>query len=426
MASADQVGYRLTTTAEASELYAAGIHRTLASIGGAHDAFQDCLDADPTFALGHAGLGFALLGLGQTKDAFAAFDRADDCVQHATPRERSHVRAVTSLRTGGVKTVDIATEHLAEWPRDRLVAGVRSSALFFCGRLDKRERMVDAARSLRAELPDDWYAHGLLAFALHEVDAFDECLDEAAAALAEEPRSTQALHSIAHVYIETGRHVEGRAFADEREITYERDGALYGHLAWHGALHDLAVGERGSAQRRFEQIICPEQNPQRGALWDAASYLWRLDLDGETTLTAPHWIKVAEAARSLSEFRSLPFLELHAAMAYVATGAFEEARTLRNRWVGELHPAATTLINTIDGFLAFAGHDYVSARKLLPDAHEAVRLGGSNAQRAVIEDTQLEASVRAGCGHLGVATLQRRMGRSASRRDERRLERALG
>lgn len=425
MPLADQFGYPLTTTEEAAGHYAIGMHRTLASIGGSVAALQDCVSADPTFALGHAALGFALLGVGRTMDGFTAFDRADMFAANASSREQSHVRSVTSLRTGSVTTVDLATAHLNDWPRDRLVAGVRSGALFFSGLADKRERMVDAARSLRRELPEDWYAHGLLAFALHEVDAFAECLDEAAASLAEEPRATQALHSIAHVYIETGRHGEGRAFADEREIGYERDGSLYAHLAWHGALHDLAVGDVTAAQRRYQDIIRPEENAQRGALWDAASYLWRLDLDGETALTALHWSAVAEAARALTVHRSLPFLELHAAMAYAASGAFDDARALRDRSVGAPHPAAPTLVDAIDGLLAFARDDYDGALDALPDEREGVRLGGSNAQRAVIEDTRLEASVRSGRGHLAVDTLRRRLRRSPSVRDERRLARSL-
>ncbi len=70
--------------------------------------------------------------------------------------------------------------------------------------------------------------------------------------------------------------------------------------------------------------------------------------------------------------------------------------------------------------LAFADEEWESCVRILdPVAAEVVRLGGSGAQREVIEDTLLVALMRAGQTERAHALLDRRLHRRPSPRDAR-------
>jgi hypothetical protein len=70
---------------------------------------------------------------------------------------------------------------------------------------------------------------------------------------------------------------------------------------------------------------------------------------------------------------------------------------------------------------AFADGDYAGcAGLLLPALPETVRLGGSHAQREVIEDLLLMALIKSGEPAKAMALLDARLHRRPSPRDERR------
>jgi pentatricopeptide repeat protein len=74
---------------------------------------------------------------------------------------------------------------------------------------------------------------------------------------------------------------------------------------------------------------------------------------------------------------------------------------------------------------AFARGSYEEAVRLIePLAEQLVRIGGSDAQREVFEDTLLEGYFRAGRFEQAEALLRRRLGRRGSARDVVWLERA--
>lgn len=71
-------------------------------------------------------------------------------------------------------------------------------------------------------------------------------------------------------------------------------------------------------------------------------------------------------------------------------------------------------------FLAFADEDYATCVRILePVAAEAVRIGGSGAQREIVEDTLLVALMRSGETAKARALLDRRLHRRPSPRDTR-------
>jgi hypothetical protein len=72
------------------------------------------------------------------------------------------------------------------------------------------------------------------------------------------------------------------------------------------------------------------------------------------------------------------------------------------------------------GVLAFASGDYAACvRTLEPVAAEVVRVGGSHAQREIIEDTLLVAFMKGGEHAKARGLLDRRLHRRPSPRDTR-------
>ena len=68
---------------------------------------------------------------------------------------------------------------------------------------------------------------------------------------------------------------------------------------------------------------------------------------------------------------------------------------------------------------AFAQGAYEQAVQLMePVADQVVRVGGSNAQRSVFEDTLLQAYLRCGRNESAEALLRQRLARRPSARDE--------
>ena len=63
----------------------------------------------------------------------------------------------------------------------------------------------------------------------------------------------------------------------------------------------------------------------------------------------------------------------------------------------------------IDGVLAFAGGDYARAvESILPVRYEAIRIGGSHAQRDVVNQTLIAAAERSGQWRLARALIAER------------------
>jgi hypothetical protein len=121
-------------------------------------------------------------------------------------------------------------------------------------------------------------------------------------------------------------------------------------------------------------------------------------LDGVTRRERQH---VTALAREAFSRPGLTFADMHCALAYAAAG--DQA-------------ALESLAEQLE--------ERLSAGKIA--AGEVVRVGGSNAQRSVFEDTLLHAYLRGGRHASAEALLRQRLARRPSAQDERWLQRAQG
>jgi hypothetical protein len=116
------------------------------------------------------------------------------------------------------------------------------------------------------------------------------------------------------------------------------------------------------------------------------------------------------------------FVALHAAVALAAAG--DQARLARLR--GHCQDAfeltvRTTVVTVCDALLAAGEHDWARAARLLTDVLPGLpRVGGSAAQREIVEETLLFCLVSDGQAAQALALLDGRLDRRTSSLDRRR------
>jgi hypothetical protein len=266
---------------------------------------------------------------------------------------------------------------------------------------------------------DDWWFLGAYAFAHEELGRFEVARQLAERSLARNPRNAGAAHPLAHVYYETDDHDGGTGFLGGWLASYERAAPFYCHLAWHLALFALASGNADQAMHVYSHDIRPIVVRARAGLVDAASLLWRVQLQGDRRQPLP-WDEVCRLAR-----RSRPGLALADAHAALALGAVGDSAALagltdglRALATGGDAVAESVVLPLVHGIGAFGRGDYAEAvRWLEPIGDQLVRIGGSNLQRDLFEETLLVAYVRTGHAEQAAALVRRRLSRRPTARD---------
>jgi tetratricopeptide (TPR) repeat protein len=420
----DLYGLTLSTTTEAAAAYNIALSRILRVQAGAEDALFEAVRLDPEFALAHAGL--ALLGheYGVPVDVDSAIEAAARSSRPSTDRERSQLAAVTArIRgTGGHRI----TDHLVAYPRDALMLSAAVPTIAFAGAADVPEEAWALVEGLAPAYGDDWWYRGLLAFVRQEQERWSEAATLADRALDIEPASGHAAHARAHVYYETGDHAEGLAWLDGWIAGSGLGSHHRAHFSWHAALHELADGDAAAVQRRYREQLAPPQVRGARALVDSASLLWRAVLDDIWDGPVPIRPVLEAVDPALLTRPSTGFAAMHAAVALTTAGDVAGLERLQSYAASApaavLHEVAASLVG---GLRAFAEECYdTAADELTAVTPRLVRLGGSAAQREVVEDTLLHALMGSGRLAEARALLVRRLDRRPSRRDLCRLSRS--
>lgn len=419
----DPYGLPLSTTTDAAEAYGEALHRVLCLRSGADAAMTDAVDRDPGFALGHAGL--ALLGheWELDLDVDASLDRAARAVvRRGDERERGFVRAVIARVRGDDPTSSALVRHIDAYPEDALAVSVAVPTIAFHGAAVPPEETWALVEGLAPAYGRDWWYSGLLAFVRQEQERWDEAAGLAEQALDVEPRSGHAVHARAHVYYETGAHEHGLAFLDAWIGSCGESVSHRAHFSWHAALHELALGDDDAVRRRYARQLAPPHVHGVRALVDSTSLLWRCALagmwDGPPVRDVLSTVDPELLARPPTAF-----VAVHAAMALTAVADAAGLSRLRAHAAGRadlrdvVEPITGALVDLVEGRCAAAAATLWSLQDRVP------RLGGSAAQREIVEETLLYALVQAGRNDDARRLLRRRLDRRPSTRDRTWLRR---
>jgi len=434
MTYTDRYGLPLTTASEsAADCYNASLDAVLAFDGGVLEAVDQALAADPEFAMGHIHRARALQVEGRMSEAIASREKAQSLASGVSPREQEHIAILSLAIDGnGKAALGAIKDHLKEYPRNAflLAQAVGPFGLIaFGGYQDRHEQNLALLESVRDDYGDDWWYTSSLAFALNELNRFDEAAPLAQRAY-ETRKTGNAAHTVAHVHFETGGVDAGVTFLEAFLSWHSREAQIHSHLGWHLALFELARNNPAGANRIMDDLLRPSisHGSPLSTLADGAALVWRQQLLG----VEPAENAATDVAVFASERFSRPgvtFADLHCALVYGATGNFaaleELAAQMRQRLAEGKIPAGEVVPAVVQAITAFAREDYAAAIALLePVANQVVKVGGSNAQREVFEDTLLEAYIRAGRSEPALELLDRRLARRPSSLDSARKRRA--
>jgi pimeloyl-ACP methyl ester carboxylesterase/tetratricopeptide (TPR) repeat protein len=373
---------------------------------------------DPALVLARAFSAYLHLYAGSEREADKARQLLED-LSPAAPRERAHAGAARAWASGDLELATRLLESaLLEDPRDLLALKVAQDLYLSLGdRVNLRDVAARVLPSWPQEADGSGYVRAMHAFGLEESGEYGAALAQATSALAADPSDVWAVHAVLHVHEMEGSPAEGLSFATASSPHW--DASFFAvHNWWHAGLFHLGLGEDEEATSLYDSRIADSNGAQPLAALDAASLLWRLSLLGA--------MPEGRAVRLLPLFEPMIgdstdyFSDWHAAMCFGMAGRTELndalAADVADRRHGSIDEAVRNCgLELVRGFAAFStGRVEDSVHLLSAVRPHAYRVGGSHAQRDVLDLTLLAAASATGETRLVRALLAERGARSAS------------
>lgn len=392
----DALGLRLSCeSAAAAQAYQRAVDAYLHAWPGVDQALDEALAAAPDFALAHALRALNAAVYMRRSEVAPAIEAAQRCAAAASERERSHVTVLADMLQGhAVQALEGAQAHVARWPIDALVAALPCGAfgLFaFSGRLDHDQARLAYLRQLRPHYPANhsWLLTNL-GWACIEAGEVDEGFDHARRSFALRPANGNIAHVLMHGHFERGDAAAGLDYIDAWLPSYPEDAMLFGHLHWHAGLCEIALGRVDAALARHLQQVLRQLDaaPPLVGMTDAIALPWRLRLLGHSDLP---WDQAATHAQRHFGKGGNVFAEFHLGMLAAAQGdrdGLENVHLRLQAIADKGHPAAPIALHWVAALAAAMDGDRRAAGEQMRVCHaEAARLGGSHAQRTVIDRT---------------------------------------
>jgi tetratricopeptide (TPR) repeat protein len=287
---------------------------------------------------------------------------------------------------------------VAEHPRDALIAQTCTNIyglIGFSGQPGREAELLAYTTSLAPHYGNDWWFLSQHAFSLGETGQTARAAAMIDQSLALNPRNAHAAHVRAHVYYETGETSAGLDFLDRWLGDYARTGLLHCHLCWHVALWALAQSDADLLWRMIDGSVAPGAtlSPPLTVLTDSASILYRAELAG-LPVPPERWKAVSDYAKRYFPKPGLGFADLHAALAHAMAGDGEALQAIIRDATG---PAADLVRQFAEAYRAIADQKWAEAsRHLIPAMVDHARIGGSRAQRDLLEYTLLATLLKQG------------------------------
>ncbi|MBR0835848.1 tetratricopeptide repeat protein [Bradyrhizobium manausense] len=431
MALEDRYGLPLSTSShEAASAYREGVDLMLAGWTGMAATLERAIAADPDFALAHVARArvHAFYQQGDLARSKAALAR-ERVARRGTEREHSHVEILALAIEGrGPEAIAAMSRHVDAWPRDAMVLSLPLGAfgLFaFSGMADHDRARHELCERVAHHYGEDWWFLTMSGWAMTENGDVARGRTVTERGFSLRRANAHAAHAVLHAMFEDGSIEDADRLVDEWIPTYDRAGILHGHILWHQALGALEHGDAARALKIYADVLQPTatQAPPLNVITDSASLLWRLSAYGHNVPNAL-WVDADAAAQKLFPKSGLAFADIHMALLAAATQN-QEALTARLTVIeqrlteGKL-PAGPVVPAICRALAAFADENYAACvRELMPVLADVVRIGGSHAQRELIEDTFLVALMRSGELPRARSLLDARLHRRPSPRDRR-------
>jgi hypothetical protein len=367
-------------------------------------AFTD----DPDFVSGHilrAEVCITMWERGFLPDVQRGLAQLERLVPLANDRERLHIAAIRDWADGNWDAMRARLDRvLVDHPTDILALQVGHIADFYHGDRDNlRGRVARVLPSWSADVPGYGFVLGMLAFGLEECGDYGRGEEAGRRAIELEPDDCWAQHAVTHVMEMQARQAEGIAWMESRREHWAQDDNGFAfHNWWHTALYHLDQGRADRVLAIYDGSVRPAPTKVQLQMLDAAALLWRLHL--QRLDVGARWSALADTYEETAEDGFYAFNDMHAMMAFAATGRRAAATRLLSAVDAAARGAGTNaamtrqvglaIVRAIDAFGRERYDDVVAL--LLPVRYRAHAFGGSHAQRDVVHRTLLEAAFRSG------------------------------
>ncbi|SDZ58808.1 hypothetical protein SAMN05444004_1264 [Jannaschia faecimaris] len=388
-----------TQSSDAGSAYDLGVHRFLGAEPGVAEAFEAAIEADEGFALAHIGLARDMQLRTRPDRVKASLARARALASGLSPRERSHINTSALLLEGKSADARAAVyEHVKSWPTDVMIAQMCTSVfglIGFSGLPGREAEQLAFITRLAPHYADNWWCRAQLAFAQLEVGQLAAAEANVDAALAANPSSAHSAHIRAHLYYESMEDKEGLRYLSDWWKTYEPAGSLYNHVSWHVGLWSLETGDLDRMWQVLDVEIAPEtsQGPPLNVMTDTAALLFRAELAG-VNVPVERWKALSAYALARFPKPGLGFADVHAAIAHARGGNRDALQDIIESAAG---PAGDLTQTIATGYREMEDGHWARAAEHLGNAmHDHARLGGSKAQRDLIDFSLAACLVRDG------------------------------
>jgi tetratricopeptide (TPR) repeat protein len=334
-------------------------------------------------------------------------------------REAAHFAALSHLVRGARSAaVAVMDRHLMHYPFDLL--GHQGAALVdgFLGRFHwVRDRSARALPLWSKDRPGYGTMLAFHGFGLEEAGDYARAEDESREAAELEPLSFWPHHTVSHVMEMTGRPEDGLRWMVTREALWSTPSHVNQvHIWWHKALFHVELGQYEAALAVYDGPMRATQRRLGVSLTNASALLWRLDTLGCDI--GDRWQDLAALWDGHADGKCLVFTDIHAAMAELRSGqeALVERRlnAMRETAASDIEAAGlyrTVGIPVVEALSAFHRGAYDQAVTLLLQTRvDLWQIGGSHAQRDVVDWTLAEAAVRAGQRDVALSLAHERLG----------------
>ncbi|WP_299733716.1 tetratricopeptide repeat protein [uncultured Tateyamaria sp.] len=388
-----------TSSPEARDAYDLGVQRFLGAESGVTEAFEAAIAADAGFALAHIGLARDMQLRARPEQVKASLARAHDLSAGLSTREESHINASTLLLEGKPAEARAAVyEHVKSWPRDVLIAQMCTSVfglIGFSGLPGREAEQLAFIAGIAPHYGDNWWCRAQLAFAQLDFGQLSAAEANIEAALVSNPDSAHSAHIRAHLYYEQLKDAEGLRYLTDWWGRYDPSATLYNHVSWHVGLWSLEAGDLDRMWQVLDTDIAPgrSQGPPLNVMTDAAALMFRAELAGVDVPIA-RWEALSAYALAKFPKPGLGFADFHAAIAHALAGNRDALEGIIENAAGPVADLTKTVAiayrEMADGHWARAADQFGTAMQ------DHARLGGSNAQRDLIDFSMAACLVRDG------------------------------
>jgi tetratricopeptide (TPR) repeat protein len=433
----DQQGLPLLGSTDSAAAFDRAIADYYGLTGDPVGVLKAAFARDPAFALG--GVAIAALFMvggfrGDHPEVAGALRSAEAAMGGASSREKRHLAAVQAWAAGRTfEATHILEDILVDHPTDALALRLVQDAYYFLGQpLGIRDSAAGALPAWDRDNPLTSFILGLYAFGLEETGDLGRAEEFGNMALARNPQDAWAVHALAHVLETANRQQEGITFLRASRPSWGPAHFMAGHNGWHLALYLIEEGRFDEVLADYDRFTAPSLGADATLdRIDAAALLWRLELAGVDV--GERWAPVARQWMGHLDDHVLAFNDLHLALAASRSNDAGDVPRLRRslddyqRFGAGDNRDVTAEVGRrlIDGALAFADGNYSAAiEEILPVRHQAIRIGGSHAQRDIVNQTLIAAAERSGRWNLARALLAERVGYRPTPRTKAAYERA--